>query len=468
MLPIFAAASLLIHAGIIGALIIDFRSSQAKRRPATSIQVEVVRDPFAPLFRHPMQPPASERALPSPKASDGSLVLPQSAESLRVSNHAESRGVLVAAVEPRRSDDLRAAPLGASAAVPTRTGDSNATIRPLSDAPLLHPPPVLASSPADDPAVVVAMVEPRRSDDLKTAPLGRGAAVLPRTGDADIVPPTAASVPPTPAAVLGLVALPTQSSRTMDTKVSSVPSDTATVVVAARRAAATQDKAITAPGEWDGAELAPDTAAAAPSGEIATDAPTLPFDQTGKRAFAVYATVAAAPAISDEKAAETPVSIGVKIDEGEAPEKLVVDNAANVFPAALVTKRTAEIPGAVEIRMVRPSIAAVAATKVDESQAAPVTGGSLAIGMLDAAWAPWGVQVAGSFSLDRALASFAAIQQEYPVVKTEPPLVVRKVNRSRGWAPLYQILIPAPDQTAANDICRRLESADSACMVFRN
>jgi hypothetical protein len=143
---------------------------------------------------------------------------------------------------------------------------------------------------------------------------------------------------------------------------------------------------------------------------------------------------------------------------------------ASIVPRAAVTDNAAKAAGVFgNVRLVRPSMEAAAAVEVDESQAAtPVAGGSVATGVLNAAWAPWGVQVAGNFSLDRAMASFTAIQQEFPVFAIGPPLVVRKVNRSRGLAPLYQILIPAADQKAATDICRRLESADGACVVFRN
>ena len=97
----------------------------------------------------------------------------------------------------------------------------------------------------------------------------------------------------------------------------------------------------------------------------------------------------------------------------------------------------------------------------DDTPKSPLSAGA-------AAPARTGVQVAGDFSLDGALASFSAIEREYPEFLTGTPLIVRKVNRSRGWAPLYQILIPAADQRAANDICRRLESTDGACMVFKN
>jgi hypothetical protein len=148
-------------------------------------------------------------------------------------------------------------------------------------------------------------------------------------------------------------------------------------------------------------------------------------------------------------------------------DRLVNDNvpsAANKVQAATPVGAT----GGAEIRMIMPSMDAAVASEVDESQAPTLVGATVASGILNAPWAPWGVQVAGDFSLDRALASFIAIEREFPEFLTGPPLIVRKLNRSRNWAPLYQILIPAADQRAANDICRRLESTDGACMVFKN
>jgi hypothetical protein len=172
--------------------------------------------------------------------------------------------------------------------------------------------------------------------------------------------------------------------------------------------------------------------------------------------------------ISEKRALETPVSSAIRLDEDVAPEKLGVDKAATIVPAASLTERTADIAGGAETRMIMPSMEAAAASQVDQSQAPTLVAATVASGILNAPWAPWGVQVAGDFSLDRALASFTAIKREFPEFLTGPPLIVRKVNRSRGWAPLYQILIPAADQRAANDICRRLESTDGACMVFKN
>jgi hypothetical protein len=106
-----------------------------------------------------------------------------------------------------------------------------------------------------------------------------------------------------------------------------------------------------------------------------------------------------------------------------------------------------------------PSVATSVAPKADEWRRTPVAGGSLAVGGLDAPWAPWGVQIASSFSLDQALGSFAAIQHEFPGATLQPPLVMRNVDRNRCWAPLYQIRIRAADQKSAKAICSHLEAA---------
>jgi hypothetical protein len=100
--------------------------------------------------------------------------------------------------------------------------------------------------------------------------------------------------------------------------------------------------------------------------------------------------------------------------------------------------------------------------------AKPGAGSAVVADIPKAPWAPWGVQVAGNFSLNRAMASFAAVQRRYPAIVTGPPMVVRALDRSRGQAPLFQIRLAAPDQKQAADICRRLEAAGGACIVFRN
>jgi Transglycosylase SLT domain/SPOR domain len=86
-----------------------------------------------------------------------------------------------------------------------------------------------------------------------------------------------------------------------------------------------------------------------------------------------------------------------------------------------------------------------------------------------AAWAPWGVQVAGGFSQARAIASYARLQRKYSsLLGDRAPLVLRSVMRSRGAAPFTQIRLPAGSQNEANQLCRRLRDAGLACLVLKN
>ena len=83
-------------------------------------------------------------------------------------------------------------------------------------------------------------------------------------------------------------------------------------------------------------------------------------------------------------------------------------------------------------------------------------------------WAPWGVQVAGNFSLNRAMASYAALQNRHTeILGGQPPMVVRAVNRSRGNAPMFQLRVPAQTRDEAGDLCGRLKAAGAACVVLK-
>jgi len=83
-------------------------------------------------------------------------------------------------------------------------------------------------------------------------------------------------------------------------------------------------------------------------------------------------------------------------------------------------------------------------------------------------WAPWGVQVAGNFSLNRAMASYAGLQKRHAeILGGQPPMVVRAFNRSRGNAALFQLRVPADTREEAGDICGRLKAAGGACVVLK-
>jgi hypothetical protein len=82
--------------------------------------------------------------------------------------------------------------------------------------------------------------------------------------------------------------------------------------------------------------------------------------------------------------------------------------------------------------------------------------------------APWGVQIAGNFSLNRAMASYRALQKRFASILGDgPPMVLRSVMRSRGVAPIFQLRVPAQSREAADTICQRLRAAGGACVVMK-
>lgn len=81
-------------------------------------------------------------------------------------------------------------------------------------------------------------------------------------------------------------------------------------------------------------------------------------------------------------------------------------------------------------------------------------------------WAPWGAQVAGNFSVDRALRSYALLQERHrAVIGGKRPMVVRTINRSRGQAPFFQVRVPAQSREEAAKLCQELRTS---CVVFKN
>jgi hypothetical protein len=83
--------------------------------------------------------------------------------------------------------------------------------------------------------------------------------------------------------------------------------------------------------------------------------------------------------------------------------------------------------------------------------------------------APWGVQLAGSFSKAAALAAYTRARSSYATIigKIEPMVIGGRV-RSRGFAPYYQVRAPAPSRAAADAICEKILRAGGACVVLRS
>jgi hypothetical protein len=84
-------------------------------------------------------------------------------------------------------------------------------------------------------------------------------------------------------------------------------------------------------------------------------------------------------------------------------------------------------------------------------------------------FAPWGVQIAASFSRGSAMRAFERVQHDYySVVGGKNPFVLGSVVRSRGFRPFYRVRLPAQNRPEAEKICAALEAAGGACVVLRS
>jgi Transglycosylase SLT domain/SPOR domain len=84
-------------------------------------------------------------------------------------------------------------------------------------------------------------------------------------------------------------------------------------------------------------------------------------------------------------------------------------------------------------------------------------------------FAPWGVQIAASFSRASAMRAFARVQHDfYPAIGGKNPFVLGSVVRSRGFRPFYRVRIGAQSRREADKICAGLEAAGGACVVLRS
>jgi len=83
--------------------------------------------------------------------------------------------------------------------------------------------------------------------------------------------------------------------------------------------------------------------------------------------------------------------------------------------------------------------------------------------------APWGVQLAGNFSKERALAAYARERQHYAAILGETaPMVIGTRLRSRGTHAFYRVRVPAASREAAGALCERLRKAGGACVVLKS
>jgi hypothetical protein len=86
---------------------------------------------------------------------------------------------------------------------------------------------------------------------------------------------------------------------------------------------------------------------------------------------------------------------------------------------------------------------------------------------IEAPFAPWGVQLAGNFSKDRALASFRRASQSYTsLLKDVRPMIIGTRLRYRGTRTFYRVRAPAETRQAAEELCRNIRSVGGSCIVL--
>ena len=88
---------------------------------------------------------------------------------------------------------------------------------------------------------------------------------------------------------------------------------------------------------------------------------------------------------------------------------------------------------------------------------------------VQAALAPWGVQLSGNFSKAIALAGYSRAQKAYAgVIGDLQPMIIGTRLRNRGTRPFYRVRVPADTRAAANAICARIHALGGACVTLRS
>jgi hypothetical protein len=84
-------------------------------------------------------------------------------------------------------------------------------------------------------------------------------------------------------------------------------------------------------------------------------------------------------------------------------------------------------------------------------------------------YAPWGVQISGSFSKEAALRAYQRAQGAYAsVLAGVEPMIIGGRLRSRGFRAFYRVRAPAQTRAAANALCDKILRVGGACVVLRS
>ena len=108
-----------------------------------------------------------------------------------------------------------------------------------------------------------------------------------------------------------------------------------------------------------------------------------------------------------------------------------------------------------------PCLALIRKLRVARGPAAATVGSGL--------FAPWGVQLAGSFSKAAAFGAFARSEHACAsIIGGMTPFVLGSPFRSRGFSPFYRVRLPAQTRAEAKKLCSRLQAVGGACVVLKS
>lgn len=84
-------------------------------------------------------------------------------------------------------------------------------------------------------------------------------------------------------------------------------------------------------------------------------------------------------------------------------------------------------------------------------------------------WAPWGVQISGSFSKSAALRAYQRASGAYAaILGGVEPMIIGGRLRSRGFRTFYRVRAPAATRAEAEVLCNKLHRVGGACVVLRS
>ncbi|WP_332682579.1 lytic transglycosylase domain-containing protein [Bosea sp. (in: a-proteobacteria)] len=89
--------------------------------------------------------------------------------------------------------------------------------------------------------------------------------------------------------------------------------------------------------------------------------------------------------------------------------------------------------------------------------------------LIEGAYGPFGVQLAGNPSKARAIAAYQRVAARFAALLAgKPTMVLGSAVPGRGRARFYRVRLPAQSLREATATCNRLRQAGGACLVLRN